>query len=468
MNPVISGEQLKLFNPHLLKSFCQNRFTFIDLFAGIGGFRIALEKLGGKCLGYSEIDRDAREVYQKNFINYVNSDEIDLGDVKQIHHLPWRIDLIVGGVPCQPWSIAGKSGGFDDPRGRLWFDVIRIVELNQPQGFIFENVKGLTDPRHQKSFSYILESLTNSGYQVQWKVLNSYDFGLPQDRQRVFIVGNKTLDNDRIFFDFPQPLKQKPKLYNAINHISCQEVIKTKFPPEILYGGKNKIPPARGRFQKIDELNDFFIFADIRGGHTTIHSWDLIRTSEREKYICEVLRKNRRSKKYGNKDGNPLSFADLLTLIPDLKLRELEKLVKKNIIHYKERGYEFVNSKISSGINGISKIFMPYADAISTLTATGTKVFVSKIAIPCQTPDEYKRLFIKEVYRKRRFKSLTVKDYAQLQGFPDYFIPHPEERTAKKQFGNAVSVPVVFHLTQSLLLVILQNETNQSRDISSN
>lgn len=460
MNTLTSSEQLKLFNPHLLTSFSKPHFTFIDLFAGIGGFRIALEQLGGKCLGYSEIDPEAVKVYQKNFISYVNSEEINLGDITQINHLPWQLDLIVGGVPCQPWSIAGKSGGFNDPRGRLWFDVIRIIQLNQPQGFIFENVKGLTDPRHQKSFSYILDSLSELGYQVQWKILNSYDFGVPQDRQRVFIVGVNQTAKSQSLFQFPKPLATQPKLYHAVDQISDQEVTKNKFPPEVLFGSKNKIPPARGRFQKIDELNDFFIFADIRGGHTTIHSWDLMRTTQREKYICETLRKNRRSKKYGNKDGNPLSYQDLSQLIGNLKLQELEKLVHKKILHHKNEGYEFVNSKISSGINGISKIFMPYADAISTLTATGTKVFVSKVAIPCREPDEYKQLFLKEVYRKKRFKELTVKDYAQLQGFPDYFIPHYENKIAKKQFGNAFSVPIVFHLVQALLPLVLVNEKN--------
>ncbi|MEB3341439.1 DNA (cytosine-5-)-methyltransferase, partial [Okeania sp.] len=114
------------------------RFTFIDLFAGIGGFRIPLEKLGGKCLGYSEIDSDAIKVYQQNFLNqYINNDEKYLEDITKISELPWQVNLIVGGVPCQPWSVAGKLRGFDDSRGKLWFDAIRIVEKNQPEAFIF-------------------------------------------------------------------------------------------------------------------------------------------------------------------------------------------------------------------------------------------------------------------------------------------------------------------------------------------
>ncbi len=120
--------QLELFNPNLLQVLTGGvKFKFIDLFSGIGGFRIPLEKLGGKCVGYSEIDPDAQKVYRQNFLGYVNADEIDLGDIRNIQEIPENLDLIVGGVPCQPWSIAGKLKGFDDPRGQLWFDVIRLL-----------------------------------------------------------------------------------------------------------------------------------------------------------------------------------------------------------------------------------------------------------------------------------------------------------------------------------------------------
>jgi DNA (cytosine-5)-methyltransferase 1 len=96
-----------------------NEFQFVDLFAGIGRFRIALETLGGQCLGYSEIDKQAIKVYQQNFISHFNKDEIELGDITKIRGLPPHVDLIVGGVPCQPWSVAGCLMGFEDPRGKL-------------------------------------------------------------------------------------------------------------------------------------------------------------------------------------------------------------------------------------------------------------------------------------------------------------------------------------------------------------
>ncbi len=230
---------------------------------------------------------------------------------------------------------------------------------------------------------------------------------------------------------------------------------KKKFSPEILFTD-GKIPASRGRFQKIDELNDFFTFADIRDGHTTIHSWELIETNPREKLICQTILKNRRKKIYGEKDGNPLRFEILKSLIPSLEIEEINTLVDKKILRLvEEKGYEFVNSKISSGINGISKIFLPHADAIATLTATGTRDYVATISIECEQPEVYKQKFIQQIYNQNKYKPLTAQDYARLQGFPESFQIAENETTAKHQFGNAVSVPVVYHLANALLKIIL-------------
>lgn len=456
MKSLKPGKQIELFQSFKPVDliFFQPKFTFVDLFAGIGGFRIPLEELGGKCLGYSEIDKEAINVYQKNFIGYINADELYLGDITNLHQLPFEVDVLVGGVPCQPWSIAGKLQGLDDPRGKLWIDVFRVIQANQPKGFIFENVKGLTEPRNRASLNYIIQSLTQCGYQVKFQVLNSYDFGLPQDRDRVFIVGVRTDIENSTSFEFPQPLGKPVKLYDVIPGIQRCQFTKKKFPPDVLFEGR--IPASRGRFQKIDELNDFFIFADIRDRHTTVHSWDLIPTTSREKLICKTILKNRRKKIYGPKDGNSLSFEILSKLIPDLKVEELEKLTVKKILRYIDnKGYEFVNSKISSGINGVSKIFLPHADVIATLTATGMRDFVATKSLKCRAPEAYKKSFIQEIYSKRKFKPLTAQDYARLQGFPEWFQLADSEVKAKYQLGNAVSVPVVYHLAKALLNIIL-------------
>jgi DNA (cytosine-5)-methyltransferase 1 len=432
----------------------QKQFTFIDLFAGIGGFRIALDKLGGQCLGYSEIDKQAIKVYQQNFISYFNKHEIELGDITKISQLPHSVDIIVGGVPCQPWSVAGCLRGFEDKRGKLWFDVIRLVNKNQPKGFIFENVSGLASPKNRDNLELILNELANTGYCVKWKVLNAYDFGLPQNRDRVFIVGIRR-DIERCQeYKFPKPLNIHPKVLDILDELkNINFVEKVKLDANTLF--KGVIPPSRTRFQKDDELNDFFIFSDLRNGHTTIHSWDIINTSDREKMICLTLLKYRRSKKYGNKDGNPLSFEDFREIITDIEINELNKLLEKGIFRLtSDHKYEFVNSKNMTGINNIYRIILPTAEIFPTLTATGSKDYIATVSIHASHPQEYKNLFLEKIYQPQKYIPITAKHACKLQGFPLNFEYHKKDEVAKKQFGNAVPVPVVEYVAKELLRVL--------------
>ena len=446
------SSQLNLFNFNDFKiSFNKIGFKFIDLFSGIGGFRIPLEELGGQCLGYSEIDKEAIKVYNQNF-SIINN-EVDLGDITKITKLPSNIDLVVGGVPCQPWSVAGKLRGFEDPRGKLWFDVIRLLKESNPKAFIFENVKGLSNPKNLASLEYLVNQLKGINYEVRWKVINSYDFGVPQNRERVFIVG---IRNDLINYnkyEFPDPIAYKPKVVDIIDIKNYKFTDKIKISQSVLFG--SQIPRSRNRFQKDDELNDFFIFSDLRNGHTTIHSWDLIKTTAKEKNICFALLKNRRRKKYGFKDGNPLSFKDFSELIDNINEQELLVLVEKKIIRKieinNEIKYDFVNSKNSSGINGVYRIFLPSSEMIPTLTATGAKDFIATKMIFADNPKEYKELFIKDIYKTNNFRAITAYDACKLQGFPDWFRFHSNESIAKKQFGNAVSVPAVYYVAKNLI-----------------
>ena len=175
-------------------------FTFIDLFSGIGGFRIALNALGGTCLGFSEIDKYCIATYISNF---GDSEKSNFGDITKIQNIPY-VDLLVGGVPCQSWSVAGKMLGFDDPRGKLWHDVIRLVRQAQPKVFVFENVKGLYDPRNRYNLDLIMNGFEDAGYFVKADLLNSYDFGVPQIRSRIFIVGFRNEHKSNfIKFQFP-------------------------------------------------------------------------------------------------------------------------------------------------------------------------------------------------------------------------------------------------------------------------
>lgn len=427
-----------------------HKFTFIDLFAGIGGFRVALEELGGKCLGFSEIDKKAIETYKLNFVGSPYHDEIELGDITKISKLPFKVDVVVGGVPCQSWSIAGRGKGFEDPRGKLWEDSIRVVKENQPKYFVFENVKGLMDPRNKENLDLIVNSLDKAGYNViPPRLLNSYDFGVPQNRDRIFIVGFRKdlkLGDD---FSYPESLNLKMTIADILESVNAKEVKKAKIDPSKIHG--TFVPKARNRFQKENELNDFFVFCDVRNGHTSIHSWELTRTTKREKEICMTILRNRRKKKYGSADGNPMTFADLSELIPKLKEQELHKLEEKSILKRNvENKYMFVNSKISSGINGIYRVYLPHSEIFSTLTATGTKDMIALDSVESDNPEEYKEKFIRDIFRKKKFRPITSREAGKLQGFPDWFAVHEVESYAKKQFGNAVSAPVIYHLGKSI------------------
>lgn len=435
------------------KKRANRKFSFVDLFAGIGGFRIPLEQLGGECAGFSEIDNAAISSYMKNFIDFSNLNEPCLGSVTEIKKLKEPVDLITGGVPCQSWSVAGKKKGFDDPRGQLWFDSIRIVQENQPKCFIFENVKGLYDPRNRDNLNLILEELEKVGYKVYYRLMNSYDFGLPQNRERIYLVGIRKdlLERLQEQYHFPMPLGINPSLYDFIEGVEKRDIEKQKFSEKDLFG--EKVPLSRNRCQRLDELNDFFTFCDTRNGHSTIHSWEMQRTTKKERDICMAILRNRRKKDYGEKDGNPIPFDKLQSLVlGGVKQEDLDSLMEKRILRYVPNvGYEFANSKNSAGINGVYRIYLPTATLFSTLTATGTKDCVAMRAIAASSTEEYKEKFLKEIYSAKAFKSISSRDAGRLQGFPPEFIYHENDKLAMKQFGNAVSVPVVYHVALQLV-----------------
>lgn len=163
-------------------------FKFIDLFAGIGGFRLAMQNLGGKCVFTSEWDAHAQKTYQANF------GEVPFGDItkeKTKQYIPDGFDVLCAGFPCQAFSIAGKRGGFEDTRGTLFFDVAEIIKRKQPKAIFLENVKGLRNHNGGRTLATILNVLRNDlGYYVpEPKIINAKDFGVPQNRERIFIVG---------------------------------------------------------------------------------------------------------------------------------------------------------------------------------------------------------------------------------------------------------------------------------------
>ena len=182
------------------------KFKFIDLFAGIGGFRLAMQNLGGKCVFTSEWDEKAKKTYEANFGD-VPFGDITKEEVKSF--IPDNFDVLCAGFPCQAFSIAGKRGGFEDTRGTLFFDVAEIIKRKQPKAIFLENVKGLRNHDKGKTLTTILNVLRNDlGYYVpDPQVLNARDFGVPQNRERIFIVGFRGdlgIDN----FNYPIPPKE--------------------------------------------------------------------------------------------------------------------------------------------------------------------------------------------------------------------------------------------------------------------
>lgn len=193
--------QLNLFHDLLNAPFHDSaspKFTFVDLFAGIGGIRIPFTELGGKCVFSSEWDKAAQISYSYNF------GEVPFGDITKINSdsIP-KHDVLLAGFPCQAFSIIGKMKGFADTRGTMFFEVARILQHHQPKAILLENVKQLVSHDGGKTFKVILDTLAELGYSVKWKILNALDFGLPQKRERVLIVGFKSAAACEQFnFDF--------------------------------------------------------------------------------------------------------------------------------------------------------------------------------------------------------------------------------------------------------------------------
>lgn len=199
------------------------KFKFIDLFAGIGGFRIAMQNLGGKCVFTSEWDKSAQKTYKTNF------GEIPFGDITKSEtkkFIPNDFDVLCAGFPCQAFSIAGKRGGFEDTRGTLFFDVAEIIKQKKPKAIFLENVKGLRNHDKGKTLETILNVLRNdlNYYVPEPQIINAKNFGVPQNRERIFIVGFRK-DLNIKEFDYPKATKKRV----SISEIKEKNVVPTRY-----------------------------------------------------------------------------------------------------------------------------------------------------------------------------------------------------------------------------------------------
>ena len=210
------------------------KFTFIDLFAGIGGFRIAMQNLGGKCVYSSEFDAKAQETY---FANY---GEVPFGDITKKatkDYIPKDFDILCGGFPCQAFSLAGKRLGFnDETRGTLFFEIEDILRRHQPKAFFLENVKGLAIHDRGRTLETILHHLDDVGYDVvPPQILNAMDYGVPQHRERIYIIGfRKDLHIDLSQFHYPEPTTpgdKRPKFRDVMekDEVSVKYYLSTAY-----------------------------------------------------------------------------------------------------------------------------------------------------------------------------------------------------------------------------------------------
>jgi len=351
----------------------KSNFTTIDLFAGIGGFRLAIEKFGGQTVAFSEINTDAINTYIENFSVCPS---VNLGDITKIKQLPQH-DLLVAGVPCQSWSIAGRNLGF----------------------------------------------------------------------------------------------------------------------------------------------NDYFLFNDLRNGHTTIHSWDIIETTERQKEICLLLLRNRRKKTFGPLDGNPLSLEQFQSLDKGICEQELEELVGLDILkkekyafailsetggggaltedeklilskHRKgvitpdelvcdreikvrridvsetlngleeigfveclEIRYDFRFTKISTGLFGICRIFLPSSNIFPTLVASDSNDYITPVSIVAKNADDYRRDFMEHIFKQERYRKISKTEALRIQGLPVNFLLPEARNRWMKLIGNSVAVPVIEKLIGAIVEV---------------
>ena len=421
-----------------------NKLRFIDLFAGSGGirkgFELACAEMGFscECVFTSEIKEAAISVLKQN-----HPEEEIIGDITKVNEddIP-DFDYLLAGFPCQAFSAAGKRLGFDDTRGTLFFDVARIIKKKQPKGFVLENVEGLVNHDRQnpkdpigRTLATILNTIAELGYKFTWRVLNAKDFGVPQDRKRIYIVGSRIKEPDLSGFNkigsMLEDILEKglqisshPFVQNLLMHYSMDELI-----------GK--------------------AIKDKRGGKDNIHSWDLEMkgpVSVRQKKLLSKMMTERRKKKWAEEygidwmDGMPLTL-DMIRSFwgddPELESM-LEDLAQKRYVvkeHPKKKldngqreedpslpcGYNIVAGKMSFEV---SKILDPRGIAPTLVAMDMQHLYV---------PDG------------KGIRKMTLREGLRLFGYPDDYkfdIPVSE---GFDLLGNTVVVPVIKAVSMRLL-----------------
>ena len=252
------------------RGFLNEKIRYFSACSGIGGFELGLGSQNYECVGFSEIDKFALQIYNKHFPTHEN-----FGDLTKIDTttLP-KYDLFVAGFPCQSFSVAGKKRGFDDARGTIIFDIIRLLENNKPQCFLLENVKGILNIANGEVFAHILHEMARIGYLCEWLVLDSQQFGVAQRRKRVFIIGRFRTEPKLKIFSFRKSHethnKTLPKSLDHINTLSAIGYSKLGHPDDyIITTRDNRHTTIRNYVNTIDA--NYYRGADNHGQRTLIN-----------------------------------------------------------------------------------------------------------------------------------------------------------------------------------------------------
>ncbi len=435
------------------------KIKFIDLFAGLGGTRIGLEQaliengIMPECVFTSEIKKHAIDAYKSNF----NDEHTISGDISEIpsNQIP-DFDILLAGFPCQPFSSAGNRKGFLDTRGTLFFQIERILKDKSPNSFLLENVEGLVEHDREnlsdkigRTLQTILNRLEDLGYHVSWQVLNAAEFGIPQNRKRVYIVGSK---------DKEIPLSGFNKLNSILGDVleTGLRPLETEFTQTLL------------SHYKANELHGKAI-KDKRGGKNNIHSWDLEikgKTSEDQRELLSILLKERRKKHWAISkgmawmDGMPLTTDEIKTfykpdnLFKKVNLKDmLDDLAEKGYVtfeHPKDLVEEIdENGKIHKVRKPAKHIPKGYNIVVGKLSFEITKILDPQKITPTLVATDVTRLAITDQDKLRR---LSIREGLRLFGYPDnYILDNVSYQEAFDLLGNTVVVPVIREITKRII-----------------
>lgn len=414
---------------------------YIDLFAGIGGIRLgaiqALEKMQihSKCVLSSEINEKACETYELNF------GERPQGDIKQIMDIE-PFDFLLAGFPCQPFSYAGKRRGFGDTRGTLFFEIERILEKYRPKAFLLENVRGLRTHDCGRTFETIMLKLHDLGYGTIELILNSSDFGVPQNRVRLYILGiygatptmNLVTNLGAADSHKYKNTYQQLSIFDNTKKRSCTvgDILESDVSEKYFCSSEftEQLHSVMG--EDLSKLHGYRLI-DYRGGQS-LHSWELGkkgRCTPPEIKFMNLLIQNRRKHNFGTQqDGKKLTLEQIKTFYKDDDIiTVITALIEKGYLKEKDGKYNPVCGNMSFEV---FKFLDPDSISITLTSSDANRLGVVQNNVP---------------------RRITPRECARLQGFPDTFIVNPTDSFAYKQLGNSVSVPVV----ESVIHDFLQN-----------